>query len=397
MNNALLRWVHLSLYGRILLSSSFAFAGGYDTGEQNWDFLFQQERAAFEAETKYISPRRELKNVRNINPFIPVSPNASDNVRETSSFFVNRVSLAFRPNDGFGCLASYRQPWAGYADYGNDWVGAFSAIRQDFTSVDYGLICSISSNLETGRLHFLAGLSHQEIEYDLTRNSALGVSETRVSDSDIGWRLGVAYEIPEYALRASLIYNSQLDFDPSGTVSFASIPTVIPVAGSMSLPQSAELKLQSGIAPGWLAFGNAKWTDWSVLDEMTICPVSAPQCNQATAVSGLTLLWEDTWTLTAGAAHQLSETFSLAGHVTWDQGASQGFTSQTDTWNFGLTTISNPLPNLEIKLGGSVGILTGGSLSTANLAGGTVNPVGYTATFDSDLVYTLNASLKLEF
>ena len=114
-------------------------------------------------------------------------------------------------------------------------------------------------------------------------------------------------------------------------------------------------------------------------------------------VSGLTLMWKDTWTVTIGAAHQFSDKLSAAASLTWDQGASQGFTSQTDTWTAGLTAIVTPSENVELQFGGTLGILTGGSLSTLVLPGGAGNPFGYTATFGNDLVWSLNASAKVHF
>ena len=91
-------------------------------------------------------------------------------------------------------------------------------------------------------------------------------------------------------------------------------------------------------------------------------------------LSALTLLWKDSWTVTLGAAHQFNEQFSLAGSLTWDQGASKGFTSQTDTWTVDLTGVWTPHKNFEFHLGGSIGVLTGGSLSTATLASGIAEP-----------------------
>ena len=113
--------------------------------------------------------------------------------------------------------------------------------------------------------------------------------------------------------------------------------------------------------------------------------------------SALTLLWKDTWTITLGAAHQFSKQFSLAGALVWDQGASQGFTSQTDTWMGNLTAIWTPHENLEFRLGGTIGVLTGGSMSTATLASGLPNSLGYTATFGDDLVYALSGSAALHY
>ena len=30
------------------------------------------------------------------------------------------------------------------------------------------------------------------------------------------------------------------------------------------------MKLQSGVAPGWLVFGSVKWTDWSVTEQLLV-------------------------------------------------------------------------------------------------------------------------------
>ncbi len=53
--------------------------------------------------------------------------------------------------------------------------------------------------------------------------------------------------------------------------------------------------------------------------------------------------------------------------------------------------------NLEFRFGGTVGVLTGGSLSTAMLASGLPNPVGYTASFGDDLVYAVSARAAVHY
>src|SRR5690606_13509088 len=137
--------------------------------------------------------------------------------------------------------------------------------------------------------------------YELTQSAGLaGIRTTSVSDEGFGWRAGLAFEVPDYALRVSLIYNSAIDYDMTGTVSVSAFPGATPVFGSITMPQSVEFKAQSGVAPGWLAFGTVRWTDWSVAENMPLCTVGTPVCTQAAAVSGLTLLWKDTWTATLG-------------------------------------------------------------------------------------------------
>ncbi len=84
-------------------------------------------------------------------------------------------------------------------------------------------------------------------------------------------------KFPKIALRAQLMYRSAVDHSPSGqaaAIRFTVRDANRQLAGAAfcdggyrhASPQSVELKVQSGIAPGWLAFGSVKWTDWSVLD-----------------------------------------------------------------------------------------------------------------------------------
>ena len=371
-----------------LAAAAPSAAGGYDTGARDWDFLFQPDSVAFEAGVRYIVPRRSLDGI--IGVFGP-----SPDVDETEAFALPHASLAVRFGDAARCMASYREPYAGHANYGTAWTYAFSATEQHFSSVDFGLTCAGSVALGKGRLHIIGGLSYQEIDYELVQLApppapAGTIARTNVSDGGLAWRAGLAYDIPEYALRASLIYNSAVDYNMTGTHSLFG-----PVFGSITMPQSLELKAQTGVAPGWLVFGSVRWTDWSVVYNMPIISPVAPVPGGV--VSGLTLMWKDTWTVTVGAAHQFSYKVSAAASLTWDQGATQGFTSQTDTWTAGLTAIVTPGENVELQFGGTLGILTGGTLSTMVLPGGIPNPVGYTATFGSDAVYSLNASATIRF
>lgn len=374
--------------GMTIAMPGAALAGGYDTGERDWDFLFQQQDMAFEAGMRHIHPDRVLTITGG-------TLGAAGQVREAAPFSVYRASAAMRLGEMTRCMASYRQPFAGEADYGAAWAYSLAVVSQSFTSDDYGLTCSLGFDagelLGQGQFHLLGGISHQEIRYRLTQNAGPGgFLITDVSDHSLGWRAGLAYEIPEYALRASLIYNSAIDYDMSGTVSLTNAPGVIPVAGSITMPQSAELKFQTGVAPGWLAFGSVKWTDWSVAEQMILFAGPVP-------ASGLVLDFEDSWTVTVGAAHQVNEWLSLAGSLTWDQGATSGFTSQTDTLSLGLDAILDNGQGASLRLGGTIGRMSGGSFSTQFLPGGVVNPFWYSASFGDDLVWSLGVTASVKF
>lgn len=373
-------------------------AGGYDTGERDWDALFDAgETIAVETGVSYLSPRRVLTNVATAALAV-----GTTRAREAEAFSVLQGSATARLGEYFRCLGSYREPFEGHANYGPNWIGAAALIEKHFETRDYGLTCAGTLPLETGQISLIAGASYQEADLEMQQLAVLipgggppfaviGQAHTDVSDTSWGWRVGVAYEIPEYYVRASLIYNSQIDYDMSGSIAITAGPTVIPVTGTFSMPASLELKVQSAFAPDWLAFGSIRWTDWSVTDTMTLRDAGG------TPRGGLELQWQDSWTIMAGLAHRLSDQLAVTANLTWDQGATNGFTSQTDTWGGTVNAVFTPNDHLRVLLGGSLGMMTSGTMSTATLSSGLPNPLGFTASFGNDLAYGLNASLRLSF
>lgn len=223
-----------------------------------------------------------------------------------------------------------------------------------------------------------------------------------------GWRTGVAYEIPEYAFRASLVYNSAVDLDNlEGSVDLSKVilPIRDPSTGAIigttpgtkydvssfaSMPDSLELKVQSGIAPGWLAFGSIKWTDWSQLQIIQVTPNST--ADPRNLPTSLDLLYRDGWTVTGGIGHKFNDQWSGAVSLTWDRGTSHGYGNQTDTWTVGTGVSYAPTENVELRLAGVVGILTSGSSAPMD---GSAAEVKYD--FGTDIVSAISTSLKVKF
>jgi long-chain fatty acid transport protein len=397
-----------------------AMAGGYDTGERDWDALFiTSHTVAVETQARHFMPDRDLSNVAASDTAISgnllASTTGTATAPEAEAFTIFRASATGRAGDHLRCMASFRQPWEGHANYGTGFIASAAAIEQHFSSEDYGLTCAGTHHLDTGQVSLVGGVSYQHARYELTQSvlntgvappfPVIGVATTDVDDWSWAWRVGLAYEIPAYALRASLIYNSQVDFDMEG--SFSSVPGTAAIQGAISMPQSLELEVQSGVAPGWLAFGSIRWTDWSVATAMPLVNaqtipgaflgVGGTLAPGTAQLSGLQLQWNDSWTATAGGVHQVNDQLSLTGSLTWDQGATNGFTSQTDTWIGAFNAVYNPTEQAQIVVGGSAGLMTSGSVSTQTRQSGAANPLGYTATFGNDWVFALSAALKISF
>jgi long-chain fatty acid transport protein len=412
-----------------------AQAGGLERGGYDWDLLFDAQRFSTEAGAAYVMPNRKFKNAKDLDPSTGVGSDGigggSTSAKGSENFSVYNFGAKVGLTPDADCLASYSQPWGVHSKPGADWVGAQSEIEQKVTSNDYGLTCSYRFDVGKGQLRAIGGVSYQEIEGfkealglspnffkaldpRLARFPGDGTGRLALEGDGVGWRVGAAYEIPEIALRASVIYNAAVDYDLEGTYDLAKIPPLDPVNrplmgkvtdvyGSATLPQSVELKLQSGIAPDWLAFGSVKWVDWSVVDIVTFCPVSTKgtfACNPTSkaVADALNLMYRDGWTVSGGIGHKFNDKWSGAVQVAWDRGTTTGLSAQTDTWTLSGGVAFAPNKDFEVRLGGALGVMTAGSagpLACPNAAKICNTDVSYE--FGNDLVSAISISGKLKF
>lgn len=386
------------LLATLLGGTFFAHAGGFERSSQDFDILFEEGNLV-ESGATFVAPQRKLKNIRSINPNLKASSIASDETDEGKSYWSPKVSARFQLNDDLACAAQYRQPWGIITDVGTDTLRRYSAIKQEISSHDIGLNCSYRIAVsEKAYFRLLGGLSYQELSGYQTKivpeGTAFGGAERiatlDVDDRSYGWRLGAAYEVPELALRASLVYQSRVKYNLSGTID-GLMPVSLNVDSDVSLPQSLEFKFQTGIAPDWVALASVKWTDWK---DIQVVPFGlsndvAPAMGliKGTVVTALDLKFRDGWTVSGGVAHKFNDQWSGAATVTWDRGTTTGWTSQTDVWLFGAGANYKATDHLDIKLSGALGLLKSGvfhdKISTSD--------------FGTDLVKAFSIAAKLKF
>ena len=403
----------------LVILSSFAtpsFAGGLERGGYNIDQLFDTSMFSFDSSAVYVAPQRKLKNVVDTDTSFTI-PGVSigggdlngrpNSVDDTENYWVPRFGIKAGVGD-VDCMMDYSQPWGAHTNPGVNWAGANQNIETKVESDNYATTCSYKFDVGPGQFRIIGGGFYQEVsgfKERLVQDPAVlpaglsGVGRLDLEGDGWGWRVGAAYEIPEYALRASLVYNSAVKLDNiTGTIDLSQVFGPIPgsryaVSGSADMPDSLELKLQSGIAPDWLAFGSVKWTDWSQLQVLNFCPATPSVLQPCT---DLDLLYRDGWTITGGIGHKFNEQWSGAVSLTWDRGTSHGYGTQTDTWTLGTGVAYTPNDNVEFRLAGVVGILTGGESGAMTYKGETYGgDVSYD--FDDDLVTALSANLKVKF
>jgi long-chain fatty acid transport protein len=405
----------LSLAAATMMVPS-AQAGGLERGGYNIDLLFDPARFASEASVAYVMPQRDVENVVDINPGNGLGSNGlgggATSVRDSESYAIPRIGFKAGIGDSVDCMGDYSQPWGAHTKPGANWVGANSNIETKIHSHNFAGTCSYKMDAGKGQARFIGGVFHQEVGGfkerlvapvpTLLGTTALGngVGRLDLEGDGIGWRAGVAYEIPEIAFRASLVYNSEVDLgDITGTLDLRQVPgAIMPgnplvgrvtnVVGTQRMPDSVEFKVQSGIAPGWLAFGSVKWVDWSQLQTVYFCAVGTPgACTAANQATSLELLYRDGWTVSTGLGHKFNDQWSGAASISWDRGTSTTVGTQTDTWSLSAGASYTPTENVEFRFGGVVGMLTSGSSADSQI----------TYDFGNDFVGALSASARVKF
>ena len=128
-----------------------------------------------------------------------------------------------------------------------------------------------------------------------------GYSVDLGQDTGIGYVAGLAYEVPEIALRVALTWNSAVRHD-FATVEKIGPATVGTTPTEVKTPQSVNLDVQTGVAKDTLVFGQVRWANWSAfrLDPAFFTPL---------AQGGLIDL-DDTTTYTIGVGHRFTPEWS---------------------------------------------------------------------------------------
>jgi len=373
-----------------------AHAGGLERAGYNIDLLFEPSGYAIETGLTYVNPQRKLNNVVDYPDGGDVNSRPNQGIRSTESYLVPRVGFKAAFGDAVDCIADYSEPWGAHLNQGSNWAGANENIETDLKSRNYATTCSYSFDMGPGQLRMIAGAFYQEVSgfqdrLALTPALGTGVGHLGMEDDGWGWRAGVAYEIEEYALRTSLVYNSAVNLDNiTGTLDLREVNgAVLPVSGSASLPDSLEFKFQTGVAPGWLVFGGVKWTDWSQLQRVVFYDAGG------TERTSLDLFYRDGWSISGGVGHKFNDQWSGALSLTWDRGVSTGLGTHTDTWMLGAGVSYAATENVELRVGGALGLLTSGSSGPIVRNGTTYGRASYD--FDNDLVTAISSSLKIKF
>jgi long-chain fatty acid transport protein len=322
-----------------LASVTNAFAGGFERGTADTDILYENGQFNFRSGVTYVNPNRKFGN----NP-VP-GLRGTEFSRE---YYV--PSVAFKANivDELRCAATYTRAYAADSEYVT--MSNRGKLEEAFHADEYALTCGYFIPAGPGNIVLLGGAFVETFDYEFQgfTNGPFGITPLNfgLDDSDIGYRVGVAYEVPEIAFRTQLMYRSATDHSPDGTAYLPALGASMPATGLGQLPQSLELKVQSGIAPDWMAFGSVKWTDWSTLKTLDVSVGSSGFQNE--------YYWKDGWRVMAGVGHKFNDTWSGLATVSWDRGVSTGYDLMGDVYSVAAGVTRKDDWGGELRLTGAV-------------------------------------------
>lgn len=123
-----------------------------------------------------------------------------------------------------------------------------------------------------------------------------------------GYLLGMSYERPDMALRVAATYYSAIKHK------IATRENLWPgeTRTASTAPQSLNLDIQTGIAPGTLLFGQIRWTNWS---QFRLHPQTLAAILPGRSLADM----EDTTTYTLGLGQKLAANWSGFVAVAYDK------------------------------------------------------------------------------
>lgn len=287
------------------LSATHLAAGGLDRAGQDASFMFES------GDTAMIS-------------FASVSPDVSGTYVNgalnsgSMSPGYTQFSLGYKRafGENFELGLTYDQPYGADVDYSASGSPATKDTKASVSSSSIKLIGRYHLN-ENISAH--AGLNYETIEGSaaLPAGGALAYEMDLAKTSGTSFLAGVAYEMPEIALRVGLTYFAGTKF--TADISESSVATAGAKVNSkldVEMPNSIKLDFQSGVAADTLVFGSIRKSDWSDFK------LSPDHYKNALGRGDLYAPENDVTTINVGIGRKFSDNWS--GAISYEYEKSEG-------------------------------------------------------------------------
>lgn len=287
------------------------------------------------------------------------------------SYHFPHAAIKFQLNDQFSLGFIYDQPFGAKAGYP---VGQYPAYTYNGESTEATVhsenISTIIGYQPNQHWNIYAGAVAQTVEGDASLRGASyswAIYDMHAPKTNgYGWLAGIAFSIPEIALRAAVTYRSEIDHEIKST-EHITFPVGVGVTGpiygpemifnetsTITTPQSINIDLQSGIMADTVAFANLRWVDWS---NFTVTPLGLYNLVQLPATGkgvDLAAYYDDQFSASVGIGRQFTPKWAASVSAGWDSGAGHLVTTLGPTegyYSLGLGFKYNPAPNYDVSFG----------------------------------------------
>lgn len=274
-----------------------AFAGGLERNPQSMAILFQQGNY-LELGATYGRPSVSGTNAA-------LAPAGTGNIAR--SFANGSLSFKGDINEQLSYAIILDQPYGASALY-----PAGNALSGMSGKVDNTTLTGVLRYKFGNGFSAHAGLRSSWTSGEASLPAALG-PYTLNTDTDQAWGylLGVAYEMPEIAMRVALTYNSSIKHSFTATETFGGAPVAPQNTFTTKLPESLNLEFQTGVAEGTLLFGSVRWVKWK---DFTIPAPGHP------GIVNLVQYQRNSMTYTLGVGRRFNENWSGSVSISHDTG-----------------------------------------------------------------------------
>ena len=281
-------------------------------------------------------------------------------------------------------IAYYRQ--AGIKlNYQDNWTFGGAAAGLPKVDLDVNAIVGLVKYGVNENFSILAGIKNGTAKDAtiLIPNVAVpasSVSAAVTGGSAMSYVAGVAYEIPEIALRAELMYETKGEY-----VLETLFSGVLAKQTKASTPVYINAYVQSGIAEDTLAFASVRQADWAA-NQVAINP-SGTYANISS--------FSDSTSYRVGLGRKFGDTWSSSISYNWEGGSSANTGSPL--------TVSNGNQGLSIgakyALNDNTAITFGGNYTELKTVNGTWGAAGFgnNVVFSGNSVTTLGANISHSF
>lgn len=331
----------------VLVSSTAAFAGGFDRFERDETLLFDAAGTVVDMSGGYATAVGSYDRVDGRAEHVDIG-------RGTWS---GALRLKVSPAPALSCLASLTQPFATELKFGDDWSHADLVEAQHLRVTELGASCAYGLSVASGTLAPLGGFAYDRLDFRQDRkfpDGAVGTS-LDLEGETFTWRAGLAYRHTATGVQASVVYYSATVFDVTGSLRTPiALPNgealAAPVHGRAAFPQSVRLDVAVPLSPDWLLAMAGQWSDWSSLDHVALqADGSTAFWNSGDQLVDLKTYFRDGLTASVLLGQAWSPEMATWLRLSWDRATTTGWSEHSESWSLQLGARYKLTEHAEIK------------------------------------------------